>query len=79
MEEFKLYSISDEYIEWLRKDYPNVYSRKINPRSCFSIIYKTEISIANPKMEGSLANRLSSFFCVKIKVFQQCQEMASHY
>ena len=30
MDELKLYSISDEYIEWLRKDYPNVYSNKID-------------------------------------------------
>ena len=29
MDELKLYSISDEYIKWLRKDYPNVYSNKI--------------------------------------------------
>ena len=33
MEEFKLYSISDEYVEWLRKDFPNVYSNKINSRT----------------------------------------------
>lgn len=32
MEEFKLYSVSDEYVEWLRKDFPNVYSNKINTR-----------------------------------------------
>ena len=32
MEEFKLYGISDEYIEWLRKDFPNVYSNKSNTR-----------------------------------------------
>lgn len=32
MEQFKLYSVSDEYIEWLRKDFPNVYSNKINFR-----------------------------------------------
>lgn len=25
MEEFKLYSVSDDYVEWLRKDFPNVY------------------------------------------------------
>ena len=30
MEEFKLYSISDEYVEWLREDFPNVYSNKVN-------------------------------------------------
>ena len=32
MEELKLYSVSDRYIEWLRKDFPNVYSNKINAR-----------------------------------------------
>lgn len=32
MEQFKLYSVSDEYVEWLRKDFPNVYSNKINSR-----------------------------------------------
>lgn len=33
MEEFKLHSISDEYVEWLREDFPNVYSNKVNARS----------------------------------------------
>ena len=33
MEQFKLYSVSDEYVEWLRKDFPNVYSNKINSRT----------------------------------------------
>lgn len=33
MEEFKLYSISDEYVEWLREDFPNVYSNKVNTRT----------------------------------------------
>lgn len=33
MERFKLYSVSDEYVEWLRKDFPNVYSNKINSRT----------------------------------------------
>jgi len=33
MEEFKLYSISDQYIEWLRKYNPNVYSNKVNVRT----------------------------------------------
>ena len=33
MEEFKLYSVSDEYVKWLRKDFPNVYSNKINSRT----------------------------------------------
>lgn len=32
MEYFKIYSISDEYIEWLRKDFPNVYSNKVDTR-----------------------------------------------
>ena len=32
MEEFKLYSVSDRYIEWLREDYPNVYSNKVDSR-----------------------------------------------
>lgn len=32
MEEFKLYSVSDKYVEWLRKDFPNVYSNKIDAR-----------------------------------------------
>ena len=32
MDEFKLYSVSDEYVEWLRRDYPNVYSNKIDSR-----------------------------------------------
>lgn len=30
MEQFKLYSVSDEYVEWLCKEFPNVYSNKIN-------------------------------------------------
>lgn len=33
MEEFKLHRISDEYVEWLREDFPNVYSSKVNARS----------------------------------------------
>ena len=33
MEEFKLYSISDEYVEWLRENFPNVYSNKVNART----------------------------------------------
>lgn len=32
MEEFKVYSVSDKYISYLRKQYPNVYSNKINKR-----------------------------------------------
>ena len=33
MEQFKLYSVSDEYVEWLCKDFPNVYSNKIDSRT----------------------------------------------
>lgn len=33
MEEFKLYSVFDEYVEWLRKYFPNVYFNKINSRT----------------------------------------------
>ena len=33
MEELKLYSVSDDYVEWLRKEFPNVYSNKINSRT----------------------------------------------
>ena len=33
MEEFKLYSVSDDYVEWLRKEFPNVYSNKVNFRT----------------------------------------------
>ena len=33
MEEFKLYSVSDEYIEYLRKVFPNVYSNKETART----------------------------------------------
>ena len=32
MEELKIYSVSDEYIEYLRKKEPNVYSNKIDNR-----------------------------------------------
>lgn len=32
MEQFKLYSVSDEYVEWLHKVFPNVYSNKANSR-----------------------------------------------
>lgn len=32
MEDFKIYSVSDEYIEYLRKIVPNVYSNKIDNR-----------------------------------------------
>ena len=32
MEEFKIYSVSDIYIDYLRKTYPNVYSNKLTSR-----------------------------------------------
>ena len=32
MEELKIYSVSDEYIEYLRKKEPNIYSNKIDNR-----------------------------------------------
>ena len=32
MEKFKIYSVSDEYIDYLRKVYPNVYSNKAGQR-----------------------------------------------
>ena len=33
MEELKVYSISDTYIEYLRKHNPNVYSNKVENRT----------------------------------------------
>ena len=33
MEEFKIYSISDNYIDYLRKEEPNVYSNKQDNRT----------------------------------------------
>ncbi len=33
MEEFKLYSVTDNYVEWLRKEFPNIYFDKINSRT----------------------------------------------
>ena len=33
MEELKIYSVSDEYVEYLRKEEPNVYSNKIDSRT----------------------------------------------
>lgn len=32
MEEFKLYSVTDEYVEWLRGKNPNIYSNKMDTR-----------------------------------------------
>ena len=43
MEKFKLYSVSDDCVEWLRKEFPNVYSNKINSRThtlCSNVISK---------------------------------------
>ena len=44
MEEFKLYSVSDDYVEWLRKDFPNVYSNKINSRTLYNLNSSIRIS-----------------------------------
>lgn len=33
MKEFKIYSVSDKYITYLRNVYPNVYSNKVNQRT----------------------------------------------
>ena len=33
MEEFKIYSVSDKYISFLRENFPNVYSNKIDNRT----------------------------------------------
>ena len=33
MDHLKLYSVSDEYVEWLCERYPNVYSNKMNART----------------------------------------------
>ena len=30
MEDFKIYSVSDRYISYLREKFPNVYSNKID-------------------------------------------------
>ncbi|MBQ9610015.1 MAG: type III toxin-antitoxin system ToxN/AbiQ family toxin [Lachnospiraceae bacterium] len=32
MKEFKIYSVSDDYINYLRQFYPNVYSNKVDKR-----------------------------------------------
>lgn len=58
MEEFKLYSVSDEYIEYLRKLFPNVYSNKettrIHTRKYVGIVlclenYHYYIPMSSPK------------------------------
>lgn len=33
MEEFKIYSVTDKYVDYLRTKYPNVYSNKVNNRT----------------------------------------------
>ena len=33
MEEFRIYSITDRYIEYLQNQYPNVYSNKADHRT----------------------------------------------
>ena len=58
MERLKLYSVSDAYIEYLRKKYPNVYSNKmdkrIHTRKYLGVIicvdeYKYYIPLSSPK------------------------------
>lgn len=58
MEEFKLYSVSDEYIEYLRKVFLNVYSNKettrIHTRKYVGIVlclenYHYYIPMSSPK------------------------------
>lgn len=58
MEGLKLYSVSDAYIEYLRKEYPNVYSNKmdkrIHTRKYLGVIicvdeYKYYIPLSSPK------------------------------
>ncbi len=46
MEEFKIYSVSDEYIEYLREMYPNVYSNKIQNRTHYRKYIGVVISMA---------------------------------
>ena len=33
MEEFKIYSVSDKYISFLRENFPNLYSNKIDNKT----------------------------------------------
>ena len=58
MEEFKLYSVSDEYIEYLRAIFPNVYSNKettrVHTRKYVGIVLRLEnyhyyIPMSSPK------------------------------
>ena len=58
MDELKLYSISDEYVEWLREDCPNVYSNKIDSgthtRKYLGVVlqigqYKYYVPMSSPK------------------------------
>lgn len=58
MDGMKLYSVSDEYIEYLRKDFPNVYSNKmdtrIHTRKYIGVVilvegYKYYIPLSSPK------------------------------
>ena len=53
MEEFKLYSVSDDYVEWLRKEFPNVYSNKINSRThtrkYLGVQYHYYVPMSSPK------------------------------
>lgn len=47
MEEMKIYSVSDRYIEYLREIYPNVYSNKIENRTHTRKYVGIVISIEN--------------------------------
>ena len=49
MEEFKLYSVSDTYIEYLRNVFPNVYSNKLTMRVHTRKYVGTVIQIENFK------------------------------
>ena len=58
MEDYKLYSVSDRYISYLRKKYPNVYSNKpenrIHTRKYLGVVLKINkynyyIPMSSPK------------------------------
>jgi len=58
MDGMKLYSISDNYIEYLRKDFPNVYSNKtdtrVHTRKYIGVVicvegYRYYIPLSSPK------------------------------
>lgn len=47
MEDFKIYSVSDKYVEYLRKEEPNVYSNKVDSRTHTRKYVGIVISIAD--------------------------------